>query len=63
MTQAQFKYPNDQTEAQNNLQNPQAQLDKETQTAKDLGTVTSQGLQNAQSILGIASNLAQQMAK
>ena len=63
VTKAQFQYQNDQTEAQNNLQNPQAQLDKETQTAKDLGTVTSQGLQNAQSILGIASNLAQQMAK
>jgi hypothetical protein len=63
VTKLQVKYQTDQTSMQNAMQQPQAELDKETQSVKDLGTVTQQGLQNAMSILGIANNLSQDMAK
>ena len=61
ITQYQLRYQVDQTKAQNSMQGPQGELDKQTQTVKDLGTVTQQGLQNAQSILGISSNVAQDL--
>jgi hypothetical protein len=63
VTKLQVKYQTDQTTDQNAMQQPQSELDKQTQSVKDLGTVTQQGLQNASSILGIANNTAQQMAK
>jgi hypothetical protein len=62
VTKLQLKYQNDQTQAQNSMQQPQAQLDKQTNAAKNLGTVTQQGLQNAQSLLSIESNLSQAMS-
>ena len=62
VTELQVKYQTDQSTYQNLMQGLDGEVNKETQSIKDLGTVTQQGLQNASAILGIANNIAQQMA-
>ncbi len=63
ISRLQLAYNQDQTNAQNQMQQSQSELDKESQTVKDLGTSTQSLMTNTSSLLSISSNLSQMMGR